>query len=630
MEFEKRVVDLDVNDVLPNRFQPRIKFNEDSINELCKSIKEHGVIQPIVVRAMGDKYEIIAGERRYKASLLAGKQTIPAVITELNDKDSAEVALIENVQRKDLTPIEEAISYKKILDMGYLTQEELATKLGKTQSTVANKLRLLNLDEEVQEAVLEEKISERHARSLLKLSNMSEQRQMLNKIIENRLTVRKTDEEIVQLLTDSNSSDTEESGSENMLIPSNDIEDKEIDNPFRIMPIISDKIPTFDSTNVVGKDSFMEEPIIIIDDPEQLPAINEDQVTVNPTEEFNPFKLNNEDTNVVSDTIQNSIPSNPIEDVQPVALENNDIQDITTSNSTEVNPGFLDIDKIAEAAKDIPTVLEKDPVDINSLLKPSIIGQEDSVSSEVSQVEKEEELKVGKFFTLPTDEEKNIENNESATEKNVATGITDVFNFDLDGNKEVDSSLNTTEVPIETPIEAPIQPSVDVSKALNPLEETQSIETLPSVFNEEPALNINEIAIPVEPEKMDETPILALNNQSAEELNIPEPVLDNTISEIATPSIADEDLTNNMITPDFDFNISTPVEREELVVTEPLSSEDMPVPTTSNQVVSNKNIASALELIRNSSKELEKMGFVIDTEEFDFETAYQVIIKIQK
>jgi len=626
MEFEKRVVELDVNDVLPNRFQPRIKFNEDSINELCKSIKEHGVIQPIVVRAMGDKYEIIAGERRYKASLLAGKQTIPAVITELNDKDSAEVALIENVQRKDLTPIEEAISYKKILDMGYLTQEELATKLGKTQSTVANKLRLLNLDEEVQEAVLEEKISERHARSLLKLSNMLEQRQMLNKIIENRLTVRKTDEEISQLLIGVNSSDTEESSSENVLIPSIDIEDKEIENPFRIMPIISDKIPTFDSTNVVGKDSLMEEPIVIIDDPEQLPAINEDQVTVNPTEEFNPFKLNNEDTNVVSNTIQNSIPSNPIEDIEPETLENNDIQDINTSNPTDVNPGFMDIDKIAEAAKDIPTVLEKDPVDINSLLKPSIVGQEDSVISEAPQVEKEEELKVGKFFTLPTDEEKNIENNESATEKNVATGITDVFNFGLDENKEVDTLLNTVEAPIETPI----QPSVEVSTLENPLEANQSIETLPSVFSEEPALNIGDIAISTEPEKVEETPILSLDSQSVEQSNTPGEVFENETQEIAPTSIATEDLTNNMITPDFDFNISTPVEREELVVTEPLSSEEMPVPTMSTQVVSHKNIADALELIRNSSKELEKMGYVIDTEEFDFETAYQVIIKIEK
>ena len=162
--METKVVELNLNDVLPNRFQPRITFSEESIQALAESIKIHGVIQPIVVRNIGDKYEIIAGERRYKASVLAGKQTIPAIITDLNEKDSAEVAIIENVQRKDLTPIEEAISYKKILDMGYLTQDSLALKLGKTQSTIANKLRLLNLDDDVQEALLNEKISERHAR----------------------------------------------------------------------------------------------------------------------------------------------------------------------------------------------------------------------------------------------------------------------------------------------------------------------------------------------------------------------------------------------------------------------------------------------------------------------------------
>ena len=154
MDLRKKVVDLSIDDVLPNRFQPRIKFNEDSLNELSESIKEHGVIQPIVVRPVGDKYEIIAGERRYKASVLAGKTTSPAIITDLNDKDSAEVELIENVQRQNLAPIEEAISYKKILDMGYLNQTSLAEKLGKNQSTVANKLRLLDLDEEVQEALL--------------------------------------------------------------------------------------------------------------------------------------------------------------------------------------------------------------------------------------------------------------------------------------------------------------------------------------------------------------------------------------------------------------------------------------------------------------------------------------------
>ena len=201
METRKQVIELNIDDVLPNRFQPRIKFNEEAINELSKSIKEHGVIQPIVVRPIGDKFEIIAGERRYKASRMAGKTTIPAIITDLNDKDSAEVALIENVQRENLTPIEEAISYKKILDMGYITQDALASKLGKTQSTVANKLRLLNLDDDVQEALLNEQISERHARSLLKLSDKNDQKTMLERIKKERLTVRRADEEIEKMLS---------------------------------------------------------------------------------------------------------------------------------------------------------------------------------------------------------------------------------------------------------------------------------------------------------------------------------------------------------------------------------------------------------------------------------------------
>ena len=196
---DKKVLKIKLDDILPNRFQPRIKFEEKAITELAESIKEHGVIQPIVVRPIADKYEIIAGERRYKASVMAGKYDIPAIIVDLDDKESAEIALIENVQRQDLTPIEEAISYKKILDMGYLTQQQLATKLGKSQASIANKMRLLNLHEDVQEALLNEKISERHARSLLKLEP-KQQNALLKRIINERLTVRKTDEEINKLL----------------------------------------------------------------------------------------------------------------------------------------------------------------------------------------------------------------------------------------------------------------------------------------------------------------------------------------------------------------------------------------------------------------------------------------------
>ena len=190
---------LNMNDILPNRFQPRIRFDEEKLEELAESIGKYGVIQPIVVRPIGNKFEIIAGERRYKASMLANRSTIPAIVVNLSDKDSEEIALLENVQRQELSPIEEAVSYKRILDMGYITQEGLAKKLGKSQSTIANKIRLLNLDDEVQSYLLNNRISERHARSLLRIPNKDKQVEMLHRIVEERLTVKQTDREIEKL-----------------------------------------------------------------------------------------------------------------------------------------------------------------------------------------------------------------------------------------------------------------------------------------------------------------------------------------------------------------------------------------------------------------------------------------------
>ena len=182
-----------VEDIIPNRFQPRLTFDEKALKELSDSIKVHGVIQPLVLRKVGNKYEIIAGERRYKASCMAGLKQVPAIVRDMNDNDSAEIALIENVQRKNLSSIEEAKSYRNLLDRGYLTQEELASKLGVTQATIANKIRLLNLCDEVQDALLNEQISERHARSLLQIDDPDKQVQLLNKIIKERLTVRQLD-----------------------------------------------------------------------------------------------------------------------------------------------------------------------------------------------------------------------------------------------------------------------------------------------------------------------------------------------------------------------------------------------------------------------------------------------------
>lgn len=194
--MDREVVDLYLDDIIPNRFQPREVFNGEALKELSDSIKAHGVIQPIIVRKIGDKYEIIAGERRYKASAMAGLTKIPAIIRNLDDKETSKVALLENLQRKDLTPIEEARTYQKILELDSMTQEELGRTMGKSQASIANKMRLLSLPDEVQEALLKDQISERHARSLLNLSSAEEQIAMLHEIIDKRMTVRELDTKI--------------------------------------------------------------------------------------------------------------------------------------------------------------------------------------------------------------------------------------------------------------------------------------------------------------------------------------------------------------------------------------------------------------------------------------------------
>ena len=199
MNLEQNILQIPIDEIIPNRFQPRLQFDDRGLEELASSIKQHGIIQPLVLRRVEDKYEIIAGERRYKAAQLAGLTKVPAVIANIDDNKSAEVAIVENVQRKDLSAIEEARSYKNLLDKGYLTQAELAKKMGLSQSAIANKLRLLNLDEEVQKALMNNQISERHARSLLVLPSHEEQRKWLKRIINERMTVRDLDNELKKL-----------------------------------------------------------------------------------------------------------------------------------------------------------------------------------------------------------------------------------------------------------------------------------------------------------------------------------------------------------------------------------------------------------------------------------------------
>ncbi len=197
--MKDQVVELYLDDIIPNRFQPREVFDERALKELAVSIKEHGVIQPIIVRNVNGKYEIIAGERRYKASALAGLTKIPAIIRDLDDKESSKVALLENLQRKNLNPIEEARTYQKILELDQMTQEELAKTMGKSQSAVANKIRLLSLSDEIQDSILKEKISERHARALLNVKDAKVQKELMDKVIAEKMSVRTLEETIEKM-----------------------------------------------------------------------------------------------------------------------------------------------------------------------------------------------------------------------------------------------------------------------------------------------------------------------------------------------------------------------------------------------------------------------------------------------
>ena len=191
---EKIVRDIPVDKVIPNPYQPRKVFSDSALEELSKSIQEYGVLQPITVRQKDNGYELVAGERRLRAAKLAKLETIPAIINNMSDQHSAVLALLENLQREDLNFIEESLGYENLIKEHNFTQQQLAEKLGKNQSTIANKLRILKLPDTVKQYLVENGLTERHARALLSLPNEKLQLKVIKKVIANSLNVKKTEE----------------------------------------------------------------------------------------------------------------------------------------------------------------------------------------------------------------------------------------------------------------------------------------------------------------------------------------------------------------------------------------------------------------------------------------------------
>ena len=195
-------LDLDVALITTNPFQPRKIFSDESLSELASSIKEYGVIQPLVVRRKESGYELIAGERRLRASVRAGRTSVPCIVRVSEDKETAELAMIENLQREDLHFFEEAAGYEKLLSQFLLKQEDLSCRIGKNQSTIANKLRLLKLPSSIRDIIYQNRLTERHARALLKIGQESEQLKILTAVIDQNLTVKETEALIEQLERD--------------------------------------------------------------------------------------------------------------------------------------------------------------------------------------------------------------------------------------------------------------------------------------------------------------------------------------------------------------------------------------------------------------------------------------------
>jgi ParB family chromosome partitioning protein len=190
---EKTYMDVALDQIVPNKYQPRTNFADEGLNELAQSIKSDGVIQPVIVRRSGSGYELIAGERRWRAAKKAGLKSIPAVIRDVSEFRTLEWALIENIQRQDLNPIEEATAYASLIDDFHLTQEELAQRVGKDRSSIANYLRLLKLPAEIKERIQRNELTMGHARALISLEKARDQLELANRIIADQLNVRQVE-----------------------------------------------------------------------------------------------------------------------------------------------------------------------------------------------------------------------------------------------------------------------------------------------------------------------------------------------------------------------------------------------------------------------------------------------------
>lgn len=642
-----KVVNLSNNDILPNRFQPRKYFDEEEILQLSESIKEHGVINPIIVRKLGDKYELVAGERRYKANILAGNDSIPSIIMDVNDKESSEIAVVENIQRKDLNAIEEAISYKRILDIGYMTQEQLAQKMGKSQSAIANKIRLLKLSDEVQDAVMKKEISERHARSLLKLTSIEKQNEMLKRIITERLTVRKTDEEIDKMnnnlynnsdavapimpnsnITDINISQIPQPGNNSINIQTNPMESGNMMNGINLnnasaMGNINENnrndIKYFNQ-NISSEVNPIENKQQIIQ-PSEKEMVKNDMITNQLNDDgISSFNFPNQDLNSVQATKLNQFSSPKGEFLNSM-----------NSSIPPLNP-------IEESPQSI-----KNQIDDSSAINQNSMNYINSFDEKSSSVNNVDDVKP----VVPQPIEKNIQsdinifNDEENTNKNVAPEVKTInesvtpplqnFNENLMGNNSFNVSENKNSINDNNLSSLNFINENETQNMDNNLYQNKNQNLSYNVSNGNDNVH-NFSNITTNNIDNNNSTISLKNNYFPNNDNISfstSPIIDTTQNNNIDLSVNDDNSTNNSI--DNSRNINNQYEKipEPIIVNDYNQQYDpiMPDSTNNQPAIDFKTI---INLIRKCSQAIENSGYKIETEEYNLDNLYQVVFKIEK
>lgn len=579
-----KVVYLSNNDILPNRFQPRKYFDEEEIMQLSESIKEHGVINPIIVRKLGDKYELVAGERRYKANILAGNDDIPAIIMDVNDKESSEIAVVENIQRKDLNAIEEAISYKRILDIGYMTQEKLAQKMGKSQAAIANKIRLLKLSDEVQDALMKKEISERHARSLLKLDSQNKQNEMLERIIKERLTVRKTDEEIDKMNNNMNVNfnnmynNNVNNATNNItpVMPETNVSDVNISGS-SVEPVMNNATTANSSINPVAPQT-VQEPVA-----EQPVA---PQVSLGPVVEQSTVQ------ETPSPEVQ-TIPTLSIDDVLAKANQ----PSVVGTQAFASNPN-IETNKQNDSGIPNLTPINEEPTPINSLNNDSNnlnIPELTPTNETVLPVE-QQSIDIQK----PTPAPANVPDNNVTKKEKKGFEMPELspISENPDSVDDFLNSINNPQTEPQAPTPSPAVPSFESTPApeanINTFGNASEENAMSSPINTSPIIDAtNEV------KKDGANNNLNINNLGIDTINIDQP--QQQIEQVPEPIIV------NNYNDQYD-----PI---------------MPEQQNAQPTIDFKTI---INLIRKCSQAIENSGYKIETEEYNLDNMYQVVFKIDK